>query len=486
MLNFPDNPGFGDVFDSPMGTFVWDAVKWLPQTPGTGWLPLSGGTLSGPLTLPGDPTAPLQATTKQYTDTMLPLAGGVMVGGVTLAGVSTAPLAAPGNNTAQIASTAFVTAAVGTATAGGPFAPLASPTFTGTVTIPAGAAISGYAPLASPAFTGTPLMPTGAIGVTQTAGNSTTALATTAFVAAAVTTGTSAYLPLTGGALTGGVSAPTMAVNTTAPSGTAALTVNGTIAGLNAATGSGGAGGNLTLIAGAGDGAGAVGTLYLTSPIGPGTVQSLAHFQVGSFASQRFLTCVGPTLTNRAFRFATAPDAVTPPVPRWQLAANSTAETGSNTGSDLDLSSYTDAGGFITNALIRITRASGVTTALGPVSAFFLGEGVSTGLALTGTTQATALALIRGMNIVATVPAGSGATLPAIGAATVVGAVPVGTWVDIFNTTANVARIYGAGTQTIDGAAAATGVPLSGAARCRYFAATATTWVSALMGGVSA
>lgn len=34
-------------------------------------------------------------------------------------------------------------------------APLASPTFTGTVTIPAGASISGYAPLASPTFTGT-------------------------------------------------------------------------------------------------------------------------------------------------------------------------------------------------------------------------------------------------------------------------------------------------------------------------------------------
>jgi len=38
-------------------------------------------------------------------------------------------------------------------------APLASPTFTGTVTIPAGASISGFAPLASPTFTGTPTVP---------------------------------------------------------------------------------------------------------------------------------------------------------------------------------------------------------------------------------------------------------------------------------------------------------------------------------------
>jgi hypothetical protein len=46
--------------------------------------------------------------------------------------------------------------------------------------------IAGKADLASPTFTGTPSLPTGTIGVTQTAGNNTTALATTAFVTAAV------------------------------------------------------------------------------------------------------------------------------------------------------------------------------------------------------------------------------------------------------------------------------------------------------------
>ena len=48
--------------------------------------------------------------------------------------------------------------------------------------------VTGAAPLASPTFTGTPTLPTGTIGVTQTAGNNTTALATTAFVTAANTT----------------------------------------------------------------------------------------------------------------------------------------------------------------------------------------------------------------------------------------------------------------------------------------------------------
>jgi hypothetical protein len=71
-------------------------------------------------------------------------------------------------------------------TAASTYAPLASPTFTGTVTIPAGASISGYlttstaastyAPLASPALTGTPTAPTAA-GATNT-----TQIATTAFV----------------------------------------------------------------------------------------------------------------------------------------------------------------------------------------------------------------------------------------------------------------------------------------------------------------
>lgn len=62
------------------------------------------------------------------------------------------------------------------------YAPLASPTFTGTVTIPAGASISGYALLASPTFTGTPTLPTGTVGITQPTNDNSTKLATTAFV----------------------------------------------------------------------------------------------------------------------------------------------------------------------------------------------------------------------------------------------------------------------------------------------------------------
>ncbi len=47
-------------------------------------------------------------------------------------------------------------------------------------------AIATKADLASPTFTGTPTLPTGTIATTQTAGNNTTAIATTAFVQAAI------------------------------------------------------------------------------------------------------------------------------------------------------------------------------------------------------------------------------------------------------------------------------------------------------------
>ena len=47
-------------------------------------------------------------------------------------------------------------------------------------------AVATKADLASPTFTGTPALPTGTTGVTQSVGNNTTALATTAFVQAAM------------------------------------------------------------------------------------------------------------------------------------------------------------------------------------------------------------------------------------------------------------------------------------------------------------
>jgi hypothetical protein len=93
----------------------------------------------------------------------------VTIGTLANANLGLATLASP-------TFTGTVTIPAGASISG--FAPLASPTFTGTVTIPAGASISGFAPLASPTLTGTPSAPTAA------AGTNTTQLATTAFVLA--------------------------------------------------------------------------------------------------------------------------------------------------------------------------------------------------------------------------------------------------------------------------------------------------------------
>jgi hypothetical protein len=60
------------------------------------YLPLAGGTLTGPLTLAADPTAALGASTKQYADTKVPLAGGTMTGPLNMVGVTSGADAAAG------------------------------------------------------------------------------------------------------------------------------------------------------------------------------------------------------------------------------------------------------------------------------------------------------------------------------------------------------------------------------------------------------
>jgi hypothetical protein len=53
-----------------------NGVQVLPNS----YVKLAGGTMTGILTLSGDPVNPLDSTTKQYSDTKVPLAGGTMTG----------------------------------------------------------------------------------------------------------------------------------------------------------------------------------------------------------------------------------------------------------------------------------------------------------------------------------------------------------------------------------------------------------------------
>lgn len=144
--------------------------------------------------------------------------GGALLGSPTFTGTPAGPTAAPGTNTTQLATTAFVSAATG----GGNFAPLNSPAFTGVPTGPTAAvgndttqlattefvmnainavnagvisfngrtgaitllandiSAAGGATLISPIFTGSPTAPTAVVG------DATLQIANTAFVTSAI------------------------------------------------------------------------------------------------------------------------------------------------------------------------------------------------------------------------------------------------------------------------------------------------------------
>jgi hypothetical protein len=292
---------------------------------------------------------------------------GALLAGPAFTGTPTANTAAPGTNTTQLATTAFVAAALAAISTGvtsfngrtGPVvlqgndvsaaggALIAGPTFTGVPKAPtattgdssfqlattqfvteaiaagvsgvstwngrAGAVVmtiaditgTGGAPVASPAFTGVPIAPT------ATAGTNTTQIATTAFVAAAL-----AALPVN----VASFNTRTGAVTLTAADITAV----------------GGAVGSFLPLAG--------GTLtgnVTVSPPAAGPANS------GLMLNS---TLPGPALAELVFQ--------TNGLKRWILANNAGGETGGNVGSDFYLQNYDDTGAFLSNVLV-IKRSSG-------------------------------------------------------------------------------------------------------------------------------
>ena len=74
-INFPATPTLGQKFPLPavpgVPTYTWDGEKWVTKADAIGgdfYVEIAGGTMTGSLTLSGDPTDPLHATTKQYVD----------------------------------------------------------------------------------------------------------------------------------------------------------------------------------------------------------------------------------------------------------------------------------------------------------------------------------------------------------------------------------------------------------------------------------
>lgn len=154
------------------------------------------------------------ATVSYVQANYLPLTGGAISGDLSVAGGLTAPTMPTGDNTDNVATTAFVEASVAASTTG-------VATWngrTGTVVLTtaditgAGGAtaaqLGSYLPLTGGAITGPVTAPTPAPG------NNSTSLATTAFVSNAVTT--APYLPLVGGTLTG-------VLNVSPPAGNASI-----------------------------------------------------------------------------------------------------------------------------------------------------------------------------------------------------------------------------------------------------------------------
>lgn len=68
MIDFPASPIVGQTFTTTGLIWTWDGTKWTANGLGTAYLPLAGGSLSGPLVLAADPTLALGAVTKQYVD----------------------------------------------------------------------------------------------------------------------------------------------------------------------------------------------------------------------------------------------------------------------------------------------------------------------------------------------------------------------------------------------------------------------------------
>ena len=75
----------------PIGPFnatQWTSVATAADIAAAPYLPLAGGALTGPLLLAADPTLPLGAATKQYSDKHLLLTGGQISGGLDVAGTA--------------------------------------------------------------------------------------------------------------------------------------------------------------------------------------------------------------------------------------------------------------------------------------------------------------------------------------------------------------------------------------------------------------
>jgi hypothetical protein len=129
-VNPPASPLPGQLWWDSNGAqlYLWyqdvDSSQWvITNNFGGGFVELTGSTMTGPLILEADPTAPLGAATKQMVDLKAP----ILSPGFT--GIPLCPTAAPGTSNGQIANTSFV------ANLAALYLPLTGGTITGALTV---------------------------------------------------------------------------------------------------------------------------------------------------------------------------------------------------------------------------------------------------------------------------------------------------------------------------------------------------------------
>jgi hypothetical protein len=187
-------------------------ILTIANSAGHGFAPLDSPAFIGNPTAPSPPVSPADNSTSIATTAFVVAVVNQLAAQVgtqfapltspAFLGLPTAATAAPGNSTAQLATTAFVMNAVAEATVG-----VASfNTRTGAVTLNTTDVIdAGGAPIQSPAFLGSPTAPTAGPGT------NTTQIATCAFVTAALVN-LSGYAPLNSPNFIGTPTAPTPAI----------------------------------------------------------------------------------------------------------------------------------------------------------------------------------------------------------------------------------------------------------------------------------
>jgi len=145
-------------------------------------------------------------------------------------------------------------------------------------------------------------------------------------------------------------------------------------------------------------------------------------------------------------------------------------------GSQTTLQAQLSTPTFSTVAATTVTGTTVTSTGNMTTGGYHI-RSVATDLTAAGTTRTDALQLAKDINNVTTAAASTGVKFPTG---------VVGMTLTVFNAGANTIQVYAAGSETIDGVAGATGVPLSATKRCEYYMVKANTWISAQLGVVSA